>query len=343
MSIQDFALAYDDITLCPEYSEIRSRKDPSPRCSIMGLDLETPILSANMDTITESKMAIAMWESGGLGVLHRFMNVEKNCEEYRAVRITGAECLVSIGANDWWSRAEALYSEGARRFVIDIAHGHSVLVKDVVERLRKEFGDTVKIMVGNIATEGAVHAAKRWGADAVKVGVGGGSICTTRLVTGFGVPMFTSILECSKAARSSQLEVVADGGIRTSGDIVKAMVAGATGVMVGRLLAGSSETPGEEDSVVSSTSIQPIYVKQYRGMSSASTRQRIGSSALAEGIDAVVLSTGSVKGKVEDLTAGLKSGMSYAGAKTLEEMLRVRWMRQTSHGTIEGTPHILKD
>ncbi len=339
----DLALTYDDITLVPSYSEIRSRKDPSTKCSIMGLELETPILSANMDTVTESKMAIAMWNSGGLGALHRFMDVEKNCQEYRAVRIAGAECLVSIGANDWWDRAEALYSEGARRFVVDIAHGHSILVQDVVVKLRKEFGNNVKIMVGNIATESAVHAAKRWGADAVKCGIGGGSICSTRLVTGFGVPMFTSVLECSRAARAYAIEVIADGGIRASGDIVKAMVAGATGVMVGRLLAGTSETPGEEECISSSTSIQPAYVKQYRGMSSASTRQRIGSTALAEGIDAVVPATGSVKEKIEDLTAGLKSGMSYAGAKTLEEMQRVRWMRQTSHGVIEGTPHILKD
>lgn len=330
----NYALTYDDITLVPSYSEIRSRRDPISKCSIMGLELRTPILSANMDTITESKMAIAMWESGGLGVLHRFMTVAKNCEEYRAVRASGAECLVSIGANDWWDRAEALYSEGARRFVIDIAHGHSILVKEVVIRLRKEYGASVGIMLGNVATADAVHAAARWGADAIKVGVGGGSICTTRLVTGFGIPMFTSILECSKVAREHDLELIADGGIRTSGDIVKAVVAGASAVMVGRLLAGTEESPGETIA---------LNKKAYRGMSSASTRERIGSTALAEGIDAEVYVTGSVKAKIEELTAGLKSGMSYGGARTLEEMQRVRWMRQTSHGTIEGTPHILKD
>jgi IMP dehydrogenase len=333
--MNDFALTYDDVTLVPDFSDIESRKDPDPSTNIMGLELKTPIISANMDTVTESKMAIAMWKAGGLGILHRFMDVQKNCDEFRAVKAAGCECMVSIGAGpDWWPRAEALYNAGARHFVIDIAHGHSTLVKEVLKKMRVEFGDEVKIMAGNIATASAVNHMKLWGADAVKVGVGGGSICTTRVVTGFGVPMFTSVLECAKAARAAGMQCVADGGIRASGDIVKAIVAGADAVMVGRLLAGSEETPGE--------TFGSIPTKKYQGMSSASTRQRIGSTALAEGIDAAVAAGGTAVQRINDLTAGLKSGMSYAGARELSDMRRVRWMRQTSHGAIEGTPHILK-
>lgn len=334
----DYALTYDDITLVPDYSEIVSRKQPNSSTIIMGLELKTPIISANMDTVTESKMAIAMWKAGGIGALHRFMDVEKNCSEYLAVKAAGAECLVSIGATNWWDRAEALYGAGARYFIIDIAHGHSMLVRDVIKKMREEFGNDVKIMAGNVATASAVNHMKLWGADAVKVGVGGGSICTTRVVTGFGVPMFTSVLECSKAARQAGIQCVADGGIRSSGDIVKAIVAGADAVMVGRLLAGVEETPGE----VYHTSNLVTGKKEYKGMSSASTRQRIGSTALAEGIDAEVFAFGTAEQKVNDLTAGLKSGMSYAGATELADMRRVRWMRQTAHGTIEGSPHILK-
>lgn len=334
------ALTYDDVALCPGYSEIRSRKDPDTSTSLMGLALKTPIVSANMDTITESDMAIAMWKAGGVGVLHRFMEVERNCDEYEKVTSAGAECMISIGASgDWLHRAKSLYSVGARRFVIDIAHGHSILVKEVISEMRQHFGNDVKIMAGNVATEEALIDFKIWGADCVKVGVGGGSVCTTRLITGFGVPMFTSILECSEAARRHGLEIVADGGIRTSGDISKAVVAGANAVMVGKLLAGVAEAPGEISySPVSGVGI--LIKKEYKGMSSVSTRQRIGSSALPEGIDTEVVAAGTVEQTIAELTSGLKSGMSYAGANNLSEMRKVRWMRQSHHGAIEGTPHV---
>lgn len=337
----EYALTYDDVTLVPEFSDIASRKDPSTECSIMGLELKTPILTANMDTITESKMAIAAWNAGGVGVLHRFMDVEKNCEEYANVRIAGAECMVSIGAKDWLPRAEALYSAGARLFVIDIAHGHSSLVRDVITTMRDKYGNDVRIMAGNVATSSAVRSLKEWGADAVKVGVGGGSICTTRVVTGFGIPMFSSVFDCALAARKLGMDVIADGGIRSSGDIVKALVAGASGVMVGRLFAGTDETPGESWESTNEMGF-PRKKKQYNGMSSVSTRVRIGSSALAEGIDAVVECQGSVAGKIQDLTAGIKSGMTYGGCRTVHQLRRVKFLQQTPHGTIEGTPHILK-
>ena len=339
----EFALTYDDVTLVPNYSEIRSRKEPDPSCELMGFNLRTPILSANMDTITEAKMAVAMWKAGGIGILHRFMDIEKNCEEFQKVKSAGAECMVSIGAGPgWFDRAENLFSVGARHFVIDIAHGHSIMVRNVISKMRKEFG-AVKIMAGNVATAEAVRDMKKWGADCVKVGIGGGSVCSTRIVTGFGIPMFSSVLECAAAADEVGIQLVADGGIKCSGDIVKALVAGADAVMVGKLLAGSDETPGEAKFHAGGPgSLLGGMKKEYKGMSSASARQRNGSTALAEGVDAVVEATGSVVQKIEDLTAGLKSGMSYAGAKNLSQMSSVRWVRQTPHGTIEGTPHILK-
>lgn len=333
--MNDFALTYDDVTLRPKYSHIKSRRDPDPATQLMGMSLKVPILSANMDTITEHEMAIAMANSGAVGVLHRFMDIDKNVEELKKVYdAVGDHCMVSIGAKDWQTRAKALHKAGATQFVIDIAHGHSVLVEEVIKELRSEYGNSIHIMMGNIATAEGVHHAADWGADSVKVGVGGGSICTTRLVTGFGVPMFSSVLECSKAALQYDIKVVADGGLKTSGDIVKAFVAGAHAVMVGRLLAGTYETPG---SIISGTNN-----KSYRGMSSASTRDRIGSTALAEGIDAVVALSCPVEEKIADLVAGIKSGMSYGGASTLKDLTSVEWMRQTPHGAIEGTPHILR-
>ena len=141
----DFALTYDDVTLVPEYSEIRSRQDPDPSCDLMGIKLSSPIVSANMDTITESMMAIAMWNAGGIGVLHRFMDIEKNCREYQIVKRADAECMNSLGTKDWEERTSRLFAIGARHFVIDIAHGHSVLVKEMLMGLREKYGDQIKI------------------------------------------------------------------------------------------------------------------------------------------------------------------------------------------------------
>jgi len=347
-STNNVLLGYDDVTLIPQYSEIISRSDPSTTLKIGNFKLSTPIIAANMDTITESEMAIKMWQIGAVAGLHRFMSVDQNVLEYKKVRAASAECFVTIGAKDYKERATALYDAGARNFIIDIAHGHSLLMKNVLMFLRP-FKD-VLIMAGNVATAEATKDLLNWGADIIKVGVSAGSICKTRVVTGHGVPMFSAVLECANEAANHKTPnwVIADGGIKAAGDIVKALVAGADGVMLGSLLAGTNETPGRIVEVVAE---YPVYSvsrkKEYRGMASNEAQKNLTTktenlSPASEGVSTYVDLKGSVESVINELTMGLKSGMSYCNATSLNQIqVRAKWKQQTMSGYYEGTPHIL--
>lgn len=341
-------LGYDDVTLIPKYSEIMSRSDPDTSVSLHGLSLKTPIISANMDTITESKMAIAMFQAGGIGALHRFMSIDDNVENYKQVKAAGCECFVTVGVKDYVDRSAALYDAGARYFIIDIAHGHSLLMKNALVFMRQKYKD-MTIMAGNIATGQATRDLLEWGADIIKVGVSAGSICKTRVVTGHGVPMFSSILECAHELdgflgrdRGRGKYLIADGGIKSSGDVMKAFVAGADAVMIGSLLSGTDETPGN---VVYPMSGLPS--KQYRGMASSEAQgdRGWGSNGLTtapEGVSALVPCKGPVNNILKETTMGLKSGMSYCNSENLYQIpLKAEWRQQTLSGYYEGIPHIL--
>ena len=310
--------------------------------TIGSLHLKTPIMSSNMDTVTGPSMAVSMYESGGCGALHRFLSIEKAVRDYEHVLAKGADCFVSIGVNDHdLQRAQALYNHGARHFIVDIAHGHSALMYHTLSILRNTFGDSIYIVAGNVATPEAVRDLADWGADCVKVGIGGGSCCSTRVITGHGVPMFTCLLECCEAADTLGVKVIADGGIRSSGDMVKSLVAGADMVMIGSLLAGTDEAPGDVIMTPSGA------VKEFRGMASRPAMEaRFGNTKTNlpadEGVKTVVPLTGPVSSIVSNLTKGIKSGMSYCNAESLDALTaRAEWGLQSMAGSLEGRPHIL--
>jgi len=335
--------SFDDIFLFPRYSDCTSRSEIDSSVTIGDFKLKVPIISSNMDTVTESHMASTLWEAGAVGALHRFMDVKENVCEYGRVRDKRADCFVSVGINENnKERSRALYAEGARHFIIDVAHGHSELMKDQLSWMREEFGDTIYIVAGNVATPGGVRHLHSWGADCIKVGVGGGSCCKTRVVTGHGVPMFSCLLECCETADENNIKVIADGGIRSSGDIVKSLATGANLVMLGSLLAGTTEAPGE----ITYTPDGPS--KDFRGMASQlAMENRYGSTRVsfptAEGVATRVSCKGPVKDVINHLALGLKSGMSYCGAQTISEIpIKARWGIQSYNGFKEGIPHIIR-
>lgn len=468
-------LTFDDVLLVPRHSRIAKRSDVSTRTSLCGgIDLALPILSANMDTITEADMAIAMARAGGVGVLHRFMDIDRQVDHIVRVKrsmgfvvedpltikqeatiavakeyltevkvgglivvdddhrvlgiltkrdvilaIDGSDpvsevmtpreklvvsdidtnlddartilhdqrleklplvdeddrlrglitaqditklerfpqatkdskgrlCVgVAIGAHEIdLERAQAGIEAGADIVVVDIAHGHSENCIQMVRQLKKRFPE-IPLIAGNVATPEGVRDLASAGADAIKVGIGPGSICVTRVVTGFGVPQLTAILDCAEIAHEIGLPIIADGGIRDSGDIVKALAAGANAVMIGGLLAGTDEAPG------AAITRDGRKYKVVRGMASLTAnidRRLIDQGAeleletwervVPEGIEAVVVYRGSVEDILRQLIGGLRSGMSYAGAETIEQLWeRAEFIRITPAGSRESGPH----
>ena len=334
-------LTYDDVLLVPQYSDIKSRREinigntfPGPHAAVL---LDLPIIASPMDTISESRMGTAMWQLGGLAIIHRYNTVEHQAALVDEV-IVGANGNVAaaIGASgDYLDRATALYDAGARILCVDVAHGHHILMKEALHELREVFGDAVHIMAGNIATKEGYNDLVDWGADSVRCNIGGGSICSTRIQTGHGVPGLQTIIDCAKSDRGAA--IIADGGIRNAGDIVKALAAGADFVMLGSLLAGTEEAPG---GVINTNRGK---FKSYRGMASRDAQiEWRGKTASLEGIATTVPCKGPVGDILEDLHRGIRSGFSYSGARTLGELqAKAKFIRQTSAGTHESKTHIL--
>jgi len=471
----DPGLTFDDVLLIPKRSSIRSRKDVTTQTWLTpGLRLQIPIVAANMDTVTEMRMAMAMAQQGGIGILHRFMSVEKQAEAVRRVKraetmvvenplqispdatvsqarqrmaeaevgglvvvdaehhllgvVTTRDVLlaedgqilvhsvmtprsrlvvagpgetldqarrklyenrveklplvdaddrvvglvtvqdivkiqehpyatkdsrgrlvvgVALGARlaEDLARGAACAEAGADVFVVDIAHGHSDHTLEMVRQLKKNF-PTIPVIAGNVATAEGVRDLAEAGADAVKVGIGAGSICITRVVTGFGVPQLTAISDCAEAGRTLGMPIIADGGVRNSGDLVKALAAGASTVMVGSMLAGTDESPGA-----------PVVrdgrrYKVVRGMASLTAnvdRKTLDKGEVAEedyadvvpeGIEAIVPYRGAVKDILYQLVGGLRSGLSYAGAHSIEELWELaEFIRITPAGQQESGAH----
>lgn len=474
----DTGLTFDDVLLVPKQSAIRSRQDVSTATQLTRhIRLNIPVLSANMDTVTEANMAIAVAQQGGLGILHRFMSVERQAEQVRRVKraeslvvlnpltispaasvgearqlmtaedvgglmvvdernrllglvatrdvllapdgsaavesvMTPLERLVTahageslesarqklfkarveklplvdeegrlaglitvqdivklqdhpdatkdhhgrlrVGAavgvrRDDLDRAAACVDAGADVLVVDIAHGHSAHTREMVARLKNAFPSTA-IIAGNVATAEGVRELVDAGADAVKVGVGAGSICITRVVTGFGVPQLTAVADCAEAGHRLGIPIIADGGMRTSGDVTKALAAGASTVMLGSMLAGTDEAPGAE--IVR----QGRRYKVVRGMASLSANverrkldqavqqeeysEELWSEVVPEGVEALVPYRGRVRDILHQVVGGLRSGMSYAGAHNLEELwANAEFIRITPAGQKESGAH----
>jgi len=332
------AFTYDDILMVPSYNHWESRKvvDISMRCKKGKLSLDLPIMTANMDTITEADMANYIGAKGGIGVLHRYLSIENNVRMFKDCRYP---VFVSVGCGtDDLERAEALRDAGAGLFCIDVAHAHAKYVGRTLKNLRMMLGDDACIMAGNVATyAGADHLAS-CGADIVKVGIGGGSVCTTRIKTGFGVPNLTAIKNCSRVDRS----IVADGGIRYPGDIVKALAFGADFVMLGGMLAGTRPTPGPVMSKKNKNGNE-VKVKTYRGMASSEVQMDyhggIAEWKTSEGVSTQVPYREDEDKIINDIMGGLRSGLTYGGAATIAELQRkLDYIEITTSGRTEGFP-----
>ena len=337
---------FDDVLLEPQKSSINTRDEVSLSSNIGDCEFSLPIISSPMDTITESEMMYAMAKLNGLGILHRYnlpvaqasvfsstkMRLEEESHPY-AERLSAA-----IGTtDDYLKRAKLLVSSGIRILCLDVAHGHHTLVETAIKTIKDSFGEDVLVMAGNVATLGAYMDLSSWGADAVRVGIGGGSICSTRIQTGHGIPTLQSIFDC---AAEDGAVIVADGGIKNSGDIVKALAAGADFVMLGSMLAGTDATPGE----ILTTSEDNRY-KVYRGMASPEAQVAWrGHAKSLEGVSTTVPYKGPVSDLLEKVKMNVKSGLSYSGARNIRELqAKARFVKQTNAGQTESSTHILKN
>jgi IMP dehydrogenase len=332
-------LTFDDVLLMPKHSEMNSRRAPNLESKVTkNFTLKTPIISANMDTVTEAQMAIKMAELGGLGILHRFMTPDEQVKQVKIMREKikpmGLPVAASIGVKEeGMRRADLLADAGVDIFTIDIAHGDSVMMLEVLDYVKKKY-PKIDVIAGNTAMPDGVQRLINHGADAVKVGIGPGSMCTTRIITGCGVPQLTAVAMCVVEAQKYGVPVIADGGIKTSGDIVKAFGAGAQTVMLGSMLSGCLETPGEIEGGK----------KRYRGMASkdaqVSWRGELPTGMAAEGEARWVSCKGSVENIVHELCGGIRSGMTYLNANSIAEIYKnARFMEMTSSGMVESKPH----
>jgi IMP dehydrogenase len=329
------SLSFDDVLLIPKYSEIESREQINIANYLDEYTyLYLPVISSPMDTVTETEMAAAVSSSGGLGVLHRYNTIEEQVILTKKVKGHAAAAVGVTG--DYEARAASLVEAGCRILCLDVAHGHHKLVRKALKTLRKNLGDKIHLMAGNVATLEAFNDLADWGADSIRVGIGGGSICSTRINTGHGVPTFQSVWDCSRSSRDAKL--IADGGIRNAGDIVKALAAGADFVMLGSMLAGTDESPGEIF-----TSENKKY-KVYRGMASRSAQMDWrGKSSSPEGVSTTIPYKGSVIDILQDIAGNIKSGFSYSGVENLEDLqVKAAFLQQTPAGQYESSTHILR-
>jgi IMP dehydrogenase len=301
------------------------------------LSLKLPVMTANMDTVTETAMADFIGSKGGIGVIHRFMSIEDNIKIFKEC---AHKAFVSIGCSPGdMERAEALRDNGANLFCIDVAHAHARYVGKTLKRVRKLLGKEACIMAGNVATYAGADYLASLSADIIKVGIGGGAVCTTRIKTGFGVPNLTAIRNSARVDRS----IVADGGIRLPGDIVKALAFGADFVMIGSMLAGTRPTPGPVISRKTECG-EEVLVKSYRGMASSEVQDDYhGGMAewkTAEGVSVDVPYSESEEAILADIIGGLRSGLTYGGASTIRELQRkLDYIRITPAGRHESMPH----
>ena len=332
-------LSFDDVLLVPQMSEILSRSEIDISCKLgKNINLSLPIISSPMDTVTEEEMTTVIDLHGGLGIIHRYNTIKDQCiivenSINKGSSIVGAAIGVS---GDYIERAQALISAGADVLCVDVAHGHHSLMRHGLTTLRNTVGYDIHIMAGNVATKEGYESLAEWGASSVRVGIGGGSICSTRIQTGHGVPTFQSVLDCSQSKYTFDVPIIADGGIKNSGDIVKALAAGADAVMVGSLISGTEESPGEK------ISRDGLVYKEYRGM--ASSRAQLnwrGKVSSREGVAALVPYKGPVCEILNSLSAGIKSGLSYTGASSIQTFqAKSEMIIQTSAGITESNTHV---
>jgi IMP dehydrogenase len=349
-------LTYDDVLLLPDASDVVPSEVNTRTQLTRDIYLDIPLISSAMDTVTESAMAIAMARAGGIGIIHRNLAIDEQVTHVKLVKGAGLHVGAAVGVgDDGFERAEALIEVGVDVVVVDTAHGHHRAVLEAIAKIKKNFPKQ-EVIGGNVATRAGAQALINAGADAVKVGVGPGSICTTRVVAGVGVPQITAIMEAAKACKKADIPLIADGGLQYSGDIAKAIVSGADTVMLGSLLAGCDESPGEL------VELDGRKFKTYRGMGSLGAMQTRGAKKsfskdrymqddvlaedklVPEGIEGKVAYRGPVADVVHQLVGGLRSGMGYAGAEDIAALQkRGRLIQITAAGLQESHPHDVLD
>ena len=340
------ALTFDDVLLVPRYSSVIPSETNLNINLGKNLSLKIPFLSSAMDTITESDMAIAIAKKGGLGIIHRNLSVSKQVKEIKKVKskklIIGAAVGTSTGD---LTRAKSILDAGTDLIVIDTAHGHSEKVIKILSKIKK-ISSKIPICVGNIASGEAAIKLYNEGADILKVGIGPGSICTTRMIAGIGVPQITAIMEVKKVLKNKKIKIISDGGIKFSGDIIKALAAGADAIMMGSIFAGTDESPGKK------FRYKKKFYKSYRGMGSIGAMSEGSSNRyfqknyknkskfVPEGVEARVLYKGSVNEILYQLQGGLRSSMGYIGAKMIKKIQKqARFVKITKAGFYESMVH----
>ena len=340
------ALTFDDVLLLPRYSNVLPSKTNIFLQLTKKISLKVPFLTSAMDTVTESKMAIAIAKEGGLGIIHRNLDIKKQSDEIKKVKNKKLYVGAAIGTNkDDLERANSLASNGVDLIVIDTAHGHSEKVLKTLNKIKKIIKN-IPVCVGNIATGEAAKKLYNSGADIIKVGIGPGSICTTRMVAGIGVPQISAIMEVKKALNKKNIKIISDGGIKFSGDIAKALAAGADAIMMGSIFAGTDESPGKKFK-----SNGKIY-KQYRGMGSIGAMSAGSANRyfqknykdkakfVPEGVEGRVEYKGKVSKIIYQLQGGLRSSMGYIGAKNLREInKKAKFVKITKAGFYESMVH----
>ena len=345
------ALTFDDVTLAPSYSEILPSETNTSINVSKYLSLKIPIMSSAMDTVTEAKMAIAVGEKGGIGVIHRNLSVKKQIQEIRKTKSKSLLVGAAVGANsDEHKRAEQILKENLDLIVVDTAHAHSKKVSNIIKKIIKIKPKKTALCAGNIATKEAAKFLIKLGVDIIKVGIGPGSICTTRLVAGIGVPQLSAILNVRKGLKNSRVSIIADGGIKFSGDIAKALAAGADAVMVGSLFAGTDQAPGK---IIKKNG---KYFKRFRGMGSIGamnkgsadryfqTKQKNASKYVPEGVEGFVKYKGKVDKIIYQLVGGLKSSMGYLGSKNIVDLRKKpKFYKITKAGFYESMVHSIDE
>ncbi len=341
------ALTFDDVTLAPNYSNILpSDVNTSTRLS-KNLNLRIPILTSAMDTVTESKMSITISKIGGIGVIHRNLSIDDQINEIRKVKSKKLLVGAAVGASiQEHARAKKILAENLDLIVVDTAHGHTKKVSEIIKTIKKLKPKKTTLCAGNIATAEAAKFLVKLGVDVIKVGIGPGSICTTRLVAGIGVPQLSAILNVRKGIGKNKTTLIADGGIKFSGDIAKALAAGADAVMIGSLFAGTDQAPGK---IIRRNG---KYFKSFRGMGSIGamnkgsadryfqTKQKDSSKYVAEGVEGYVKYKGSVEKIIYQLVGGLKSSMGYLGSqKVIDLRKKPKFVKITKAGFYESMVH----
>ena len=341
-------LTYDDVNIVPKYSELESRGDIGLTTRFTkNTELKIPIVSSPMDTVTEYDMAYEMKERGGVGVVHRFMSIEEQAEimeklcylpgaKHILIKDNLPRCAAVGVTEDYLERARELVWKGCNVILIDVAHGHHKLVGEAIEEIKKDISD-IEVVAGCIATSEAAKQLCEWGVDGLRVGVGNGSLCETRIRTGVGLPSVTALLDVCTVADGFDVPVIADGGIRNVGDVCKGLGCGADTIMVGSLLSGTKESPGTIEKKGQWPNEQ--LHKKYRGSASRDSK---GNDKNVEGNHKVIPYKGKVKRILHDIRDGIRSSCSYVGASSLEEYRSlVEFVEVTKAGQIEAQPHLL--